>query len=146
MQAYIARCIAKQGFATIAVGGDPEGAFAYTVGLTEFGHPEIFISGLRGDYCHMVFCNAYKAIQKGHRYKAEQEDNTLGAMTCAFKTLSQAAAEEFCCQALFYYEDKPLTPTFLQLVMPDKEGHLPWQPGYNAELMKVQRHLWVELH
>lgn len=146
MQDWIASCIAKRKFATIAVGEDPEGVVAYTVGLTEFGHPEIFISGLRGEYCHMVFCNAYQAIMEGRSFKAGQIDDTVGTLPCVFKTLSQAAVEEFCCQALFYYEDKPLTPTFLQLVMPDKEGHLPWQPGYNAELMKYQRHLWVDLH
>lgn len=146
MQDYIARSIAKQGFATIAVGDDPDGWFAYTVGLTEFGHPEIFISGLKGEYAHIVFINAYRAIKDGKSFKAGQEDDTLGSMTCAFKTLSQAAAEKFCCQALFYYEDKAQTPTFLQLVMPDKAGHLPWQPGYDADLMKYQRHLWVQLH
>jgi hypothetical protein len=146
LREHIERDITKLGFTTIAVGDDPAGWFAYTVGLTELGHPEILISGLRGDYCHGVFWNAYNAIKKGHSFKAGQEDDTLGHLTCAFKTLSPEAAEKFCRQALYFYEDKPKTPTFVQLVMPDKAGRLPWQPGYDAQLMKVQRHLWVQLH
>ena len=140
-----ASTIAQYGFATLASNAYA-GWVAHTVGLTELGHPEIFISGLRGDYCHGVFWNAYDAIKKGHSFKAGQEDDTLGVMTCAFKTLSPAAAEEFCFQALEFYEGTPMTPTFVQLVMPDREGRLPWHLGYDTELMKVQRHLWVQLH
>lgn len=145
LKAHIARDIAKFGFTTLAA-DEPEGWVAHTVGLTELGHPEIFISGLHGEYCHGVFWNACYAIRTGRSFKAGQEDNTLGQMTCAFKTLSPAAAEEFCWQAQEFYAGTGKTPTFVQLVMPDKQGHLPWQPGYNAELMKVQRHLWVQLH
>lgn len=137
--------IARSGYATFGA-PSPQGWVACTVGLTELGHPEILISGLHGQWCHKVFWNAYHAIKAGRCFKAGQVDDTLGKMTCAFKTLSPDAVEEFGWQALEFYQGTPKTPTFLQLVMPDKAGRLPWQPGYDAELMKVQRHLWVQLH
>lgn len=145
MKTDTANTIAQFGFATLASNAYA-GWVAHTVGLTELGHPEIFISGLQGDYCHGVFWNAYHAIKAGHSFKAGQTDDTLGAMTCAFKTLSPAAADEFCFQAQEFYEGRPLTPTFVQLVMPDRAGRLPWQPGFDTRLMKHQRHLWVQLH
>jgi len=145
LKTHIMDDIARSGFTTLA-SNDPAGWIAHTVGLTDRGHPEILISGLRGDYCHRVFWTAYEAIMEGRHFKAGQLDDTLGNLTCAFKTLSPAAAKKFCGQAQAFYAGTSKTPTFVQLVMPDKEGHLPWQPGYNAELMKVQRHLWVQLH
>jgi len=145
LKTHIAGDIARLGFTTLAA-KEAEGWVAHTVGLTELGHPEIFISGLRGDYCHRVFWTAYEAIREGRHFKAGQLDDTLGNLTCAFKALSPAAVEEFCWQAQEFYAGTAKTPTFLQLVMPDKQGHLPWQPGYDASLMKFQRHLWVHLH
>jgi hypothetical protein len=145
LKKHIAGDIARLGFTTLAA-DDAAGWVAHTVGLTELGHPEILISGLHGEYCHKVFWNAYEAVKAGHHFKAGQADDTLGALTCVFKTLSPAAIEEFCWQAQEFYAGTPKTPTFLQLVMPDKQGHLPWQPGYDASLMKYQRHLWVQLH
>lgn len=144
-KANIASDITRCGFTTSA-SADSTGWMAHTIGLTELGHPEILISGLHGEWCHKVFWRIYHAIKDGGSFKAEQGDDTLGNMTCVFKTLSPAAIEEHCDDALAFYEGTEKTPTFLQLVMPDKDGHLPWQPGYLAELMKVQRHLWVQLH
>lgn len=145
LKAKIAGDITRSGFTTTAW-ADPAGWLAHTVGLTELGHPEILISGLHGEWCHKVFWRIYHAIKAGGSFKAGQGDSTLGNMTCVFKALSPAAIEEHCAEATAFYEGTGKTPTFLQLVMPDKAGHLPWQSGYSAELMKVQRHLWVQLH
>lgn len=140
----IAEDIARAGFSTIMV-PHPEGAFAYTVGFTELGHPEIFVSGL-GPVAHQLFWDMYHQIKQGKRYEAGSVDLDLATLPTAFRTLRDEAAVEFCCQALFFYEDTGKHPAFLQLVMPDKEGLLPWQEGYDAKLMHVQRQLWVDLH
>jgi hypothetical protein len=145
MNDYIASSIASRGFATFAV-GDPEGDFAYTVGFTELGHPEILISGMPGPLCHQIFWDMFHQIKAGKRYKSGELDTDLANLPTAFKTLSPSAAEEFCCQALYWYEDKGKTPTFLQLVAPDKAGRFPWDAGYDLKLMRPQRHLWVNLH
>jgi hypothetical protein len=146
MNEYIRTSLAKSGFATIAVGDDPAGDFAYTVGFTELGHPEILISGLPPRICHQFFWDLYKAIKAGKVYKSGEVDTDFANLPMAFKTLSPGAAEKFCCQAVYWYEDKGQTPTFLQLVAPDAAGRFPWQDGYDTQLMRWQRHLWVNLH
>jgi hypothetical protein len=142
---HITADIARAGFSNITV-ADPKGTFAYTVGFTELGHPEILISGMRGPVCHRFFWDLYDAIKAGKRYKSGEVDTDLANLPTAFKTLNPSAAEEFCCQALFWYEDKGKTPTFLQMVLPDKAGRFPWDAGFDAHLMRGQRHLWVDLH
>lgn len=140
----IAGDIAKSGFSTVMV-PHPEGSFAYTVGFTELGHPEIFVSGL-GPVAHQLFWDMFRAVKEGKRYDAGEINTDLASLPTAFRTLRPEAAVEFCCQALYFYEDSGKHPTFLQLVMPDKEGLLPWQAGYDSELMRCQRQLWVNLH
>lgn len=142
---HLAKDIAKSGFSSMIV-PHPEGTFAYTVGLTELGHPEIFVNGLSGPVCHTLFWDIFREIKKGKRYEAGMIDTDLANLPTAFRTLRPEAAVEFCCQALYFYEDTGKHPTFLQLVMPDADGRLPWQDGYDAELMRRQRQLWVELH
>jgi hypothetical protein len=145
MSDYIATSIGRSGFATLAV-FDPEGDFAYTVGFTDCGHPEILISGLKGDICHRLFWDMYREIKAGKRYDTGAVDTDLASLPTVFRPLRDDAAKEFCCQALFWYEDKPVQPTFLQLVMPDPAGLFPWQAGYDRHAMRAQRHLWGELH
>lgn len=137
--------IKKFGFSGVGV-GDPEGTFYYSIGLTELGHPEILISGLHPGNCHGLLWDVYRKIKAGQKFAAGDIDDTIGNFPVAFRYLPEENAKDFCCQALFYYEDKGLTPTFLQMVIPDQHGVLPWDTGYDAEYMKCQRHLWVDLN
>ena len=145
MQDFIRASLADQGFATIAV-GDPQGTWAYSVGFTDLGHPEVLISGLHQKHCHEFLWSIFRAIQGGKVYKHGEVDNDLGNLPCAFRLMQPEAAAEFGCQAFFWYEDQGKTPTFLQLVLPDSDGRLPWEAGYNAHQMRCQRHLWLDLH
>lgn len=137
--------IATLGFSTVAV-ADPSGTFAYTVGFTELGHPEILISGLRSEICHQFFWDMYNLIKEGKRYAAGETVTELANLPTAFRTLRPSAAREFACQAVFHYEGKDKAPSFLQMVIPDKAGLMPWEDGYDQRAMRCQRHLWVELH
>lgn len=141
----IAGDIKLAGFSTLCV-PTPEGVFAYTIGLTELGHPEIFISGLRGETCHILFLELAARIKAGQQFVAGEVEDTICNLPFAFRTMTDAGAEEYCCQALFFYERKMLKPTFLQLVITDQHGIFPWQDGYDAEHMKAQRRLWVGLN
>lgn len=139
--ADIERC----GFTAIGV-PSPQGTFYYSIGLTDLGHPEILISGLAPTNCHGLLWEVVRKIKAGGKFAAGQVDETIGNFPVAFRYLPESAAQEFCCQALFYYEDQGKTPTFLQMVIADQHGVLPWQDGYDAEYMKYQRHLWVDLN
>lgn len=137
--------IERHGFTAIGV-GDPEGTFYYTIGLTDLGHPEILISGLSPANCHGLLWDMTTKIKAGQKFAAGDIDDTIGNFPVAFRYLPEEKAKDFCCQALFYYEDKGITPTFLQMVIPDKVGRLPWQDGYDRVYMRFQRHLWVDLN
>lgn len=137
--------IERLGFTAIGV-GDPEGTFYYSIGLTELGHPEVLISGLSPKNCHGLLWEIFNQIKGGKKFAAGEVSDTIGNFPTAFRYLPDDKAKDFCCQALFYYEEKGLTPTFLQLVIPDQKGILPWDAGYDAEYMKFQRHLWVDLN
>jgi hypothetical protein len=145
MREKITGDIARVGFSTIAV-GDPKGVFAYSVGFTELGHPEIFVSGLRLENCHGILWAIFHKIKAGETFVAGQTDTSIGNFPVGFRYLPDVAANDFCCQALFYYEDSGKTPAFLQMVIPDNNGLLPWDKGYDHEFMRAQRHLWVDLN
>lgn len=139
--ADIERC----GFTAIGV-GDPKGTFYYSIGLTELGHPEVFISGLHPTNCHGLLWDIYSKVKAGGRFVAGQVDESIANFPVAFRYLPESVAQEFCCQTVFYYEEQGKTPTFLQVVIADQHGKLPWENGYDGEYMKCQRHLWVDLN
>lgn len=139
--ADIERC----GFTGIGV-AMPGGTIFYSIGLTELDHPEIIICGLAPDNCHSLMWDVYRKIKAGVKFAAGEVDDTVGNLPVAFRYVPEEKAKDFCCQALFYYEDQGITPTFLQLVIPDRRGILPWEDGYDAEYMSCQRHLWVDLN
>lgn len=145
MHEHITRSLADCGFATIEV-GDPAGHFAYTIGFTELGHPEILMCGARGKVAHQLFWDLYRSIKAGKRYNSGDIDTELGNLPTAFRTVNPDVTEDFCFQAVHWYKGTGKTPTFLQLVMPDPAGLLPWQEGYDSKLMRPQRQLWVNLH
>lgn len=145
MNDYIATSLARSGFATVAV-ADEAGPWAYTTGFTDIGHPEILICGLRPELAHQFFWDLYREIKAGKRYDTGEVNTELATLPTMFRTLRDDAAQELCCQALFWYEDKGIKPTFLQLVMPDPAGKFPWEAGYDRVKMRSQRHLWVDLH
>jgi hypothetical protein len=145
MRERITGDIARVGFTTIAV-PSPEGVFAYTVGFTELGHPEIFISGLRLENCHGLLWAIFLRVKAGETFVAGQTDTSIGNFPVGFRYIPESAAKDFCCQALFHYEDSDKTPTFLQMVIPDNHGLLPWDEGYGYAFMRAQRHLWVDLN
>jgi hypothetical protein len=145
MREKITGDIARVGFSTIGV-GDPNGNFAYTVGFTELGHPEILVCGLRLDNCHGLMWEIFHKVKAGEKFVAGQVATDIGNLPVAFRYLPDIAANDFCCQALFHYEGSAKTPTFLQMVIPDNNGLLPWQEGYDHEFMRAQRHLWVDLN
>lgn len=142
---FIKKAITEHGFAVIAV-ADPAGSFLYTVGFTDMGFPEVIISGLRQDIAHHFLWDIYRTYREGKHYETNTHVVGLANLPTVFKTVTDNAAQEFCCQAIYWYEDKLRKPTFIQLVMPDRDGLFPWDEGFDAELMKAQRNLWTSIH
>lgn len=118
-------------------------SFAYTIGLTSQGLPEIIVFGMPQQYA-AYFLNEIARIMREQGEPADGAANTdLGAVPIAFKTVLPGRAEEFAFQAVYYYDEKPIKPRFKQMVMADRAGKLPWEEGYDLAYMgKFQLHLW----
>lgn len=142
LQLHIKTSIEKSGFAVIAVHDDQlHTTFAYSVGFTELNHPEVVIYGMSQQVAHQFMWSIYDAIKKGKHFEPDVIQEELANLPCVFKRVTAENAREHCCQGVYWYE--PVE--YLQMVMPDKEGKLPWQKGYDADLMRCQKELWERL-
>lgn len=141
----IGRDFKESGFSILSV-HDEAGTFTYSVGFTEFGMPEVIICGLGSQIAARFLWDIYHAYQEGRRFPLDTPVDELANLPCVFKAITAESAREFCCQAVYWYEGEEKKPTFIQMVLPDREGLFPWQKGYDAELMRCQRHLWPEIH
>lgn len=55
----------------------------------------------------------------------------------------EEAASKYACQAIYRYENRRTPPKFLQVVVSDRDGILPWQRGDHAAFMRsYQPLLW----
>lgn len=141
---HIEKAIAsKVGHAVIAT-NDGRRSFAYTIGLTELGFPEVIVFGLPENYAAM-FLNQIAALMKATGEIADGTLNDeLAHMPTAFKTVTAHQAREFACQAVYRYGcDLNDKLRFLQMVVPDRSGKMPWEDGYDSTYMdQFQPRLW----
>jgi hypothetical protein len=141
---HIDKAIASVGHAIIGT-HDLHNSFAYTIGLTEIGLPELIICGMNQQYGAM-FLNQAAAIMKESGAFADGTINgDLAHLPCGFKDVTVKQASGHALQAIYRYEDTDLASKlrFIQFVIPDKIGFMPWQEGYDAAYMnKYQPRLW----
>jgi len=122
--------IAMGRWAVTGIYGDADTTpFAYTTGLTEFGRPELVITGI----APAPACRILNAA--GHRI-------TAGAAFSPGDTVDRVLAEPYLPYVLPVVDDAELTVTrllygpdveALQLVWPDRYGHYPWEPEFTID-------------
>ena len=122
--------IAKHGFSTVAVFGDEEPTWCYTVGLqATYSHPELVIYGLDPKLAHSMMWDAVNLIRAG---EVIQPGTLVGGILGDGYLM--AAVEV----------DEPLDPRYplnmnthftpredikaVQLVWPNSVGDYPWEP------------------
>ena len=132
-----------QGQHIVMASHDDTRSFAYTIGLTSQGLPELIVFGLPQQYA-AYFLNEVATTMKEKGAPVDGAVNgELGNLPMAFKIAQPGRAEEFAFQAVYYYDEKPVKPHFMQMVISDKTGKLPWEPDYDLDYMaKPQPHLW----
>jgi len=139
---HITSMIAQSGHAIIAT-DDGHRSFAYTIGLTEQDLPEVIIFGMNQQYAGFYLNEAARIMKEQGAFADGSVNNDLSHLPCGFKEVSAEQAEGYALQALYRYEDCPVPPKFIQMVVPDREGKLPWDEGYDAAHMgKFQPLLW----
>lgn len=105
-------------------GGDDEASFAYTVGMTTLGHPEVITYGLPPQ-------TAMRSLNLiGARVKAGRPPRMGRRITGIFPgyrgfLLAEANRDDLVVAQQVYPEIEAV-----QLVWPDRAGRFPWEPGY----------------
>lgn len=120
--------IATHGWAVRLVAprvGEAGVPFAYTVGLTAQGLPEVIELGLPSDVGHRFLNLVATELTNGRRFQAPTvvRDLTVGDQPVAF--LRAADTSDLTAAAELYG-----SVDALQLVWSDSTGRLPWEPGF----------------
>jgi hypothetical protein len=143
IQQDIADKIAQHGFMVMAVGGShTEPSFAYTIGLTERGHPELIVFGLSARYAHQIIHNVLVEMASEVPADGVLVENVAN-MPLVLRTVLDTEAEKYCVQGAYYYNARLKAPRYMQLVLPDANGRFPWDDGYAATTRKIQPELWA---
>lgn len=140
--------IKSNGFAFICIGADTVSpGFAYTVGLTEtYGCPELMIFGVGNEVANVVFHAVVNRIKAGEQLKDGDVLINVLNLPCTIRQVTGGAAIPYALNAIRRYEGSAQKPTFQQIVYPDQTNVLPWEPGYDERLRRIQRELWTSLH
>jgi len=107
----------------------PGAPFAYTVGLTEHGYPELVISGLDPATSQALLNDLAKRVyDRAERFTAGQRISDLLVGYDAVIVEGPATEELHPGAAIARYgKDKV---ALQQAVWPDPHGRYPWDPGY----------------
>jgi hypothetical protein len=105
--------------------GEEGVSFAYTVGLTAMGHPEVVEQGLPNEVGHAFLNVVGEEVRGGRRFQPGTIVNDLsaGGEPVAFLRVDDTSGLTAVGQ-MYGVVDA------LQLVWSDSAGRLPWQPGF----------------
>lgn len=126
------------GFSIVSVFSDGESpGFSYTVGLTEtYRHPEIIVFGLPQTVAASLFHSIVDTIlDEGVVIETDVSYTKLANLPLEFSFVGMERAEPYmlACSAR-YHEDFAV----LQMLWPDKSGHMPYDVLFDFELKKTQ--------
>jgi hypothetical protein len=143
--------IERCGFFTMAVMSTPTWpSWAYTIGFLEIGHPELVVVGLSQESAHGFITWAHheaaagRPLEIGRRHRRAMPTKSGVELDFTMVDVPDLQWEDPSDLTLFmrgYYAAKggyPCEPRVCQLVWPDFEGRLPWDPGFDESLRKYQ--------
>lgn len=126
-------------------------AFAYTIGFSDYGGPELITFDLPPIWCDQVFQDAFERVRRsqalphGWRYVCPEPD--AGGFECVFLTARNSDTwEKFAFDAVAYSELRGRTdrPAIMQIVWPSSDTFLyPWQAGCPDRVTSRQPQLWT---
>lgn len=122
-----------------AEGRDP--AFAFSLGFyANYGHPEIIVIGLKPQTAQQLMNIAAIRIagakSKYETYKPY--DDIAQGMRVAFVPVAKRYLPEYFGYGRWFYQSRQGEFPALQMVWPDKQGRLPWEPGYDTRFSALQ--------
>ena len=145
IQDTIKKNIDSHGVNIMAIGGtNTTPSFVYTTGLTDIGFPELIVFSLPPHAAHGIMYAIIEQVKASKEGVLEDGDifNDVANLPVHIKAISAGAASHYAFQTLFYYKGQPVQPTFMQVVLCDPEGSMPWEDGYQMPHSFTQPELW----
>lgn len=116
------------GWAVQAVGGDRiHPPWAYTVGLTEFGEPELVVTGMRAGAAAELLNNVAAHVLHAEAPKPGERVPLTGGPLIEIVTVAEPAAHLHVAVDFYGTDIRAL-----QLVHADDRGHWPWDVGWRG--------------
>ena len=124
--------IDRHGWAVTAVfptADDPGAPFAYTIGLTAHGYPELIIAGLDPATSQMLLNDlAQRVFDRAERFTAGQPISDL--LHGYDAVIVEGPATEALHPGTAFARYGKDRVTLQQVVWPDQHGRFPWEPQY----------------
>ncbi len=133
IDARVREDVARQGFHLALVppeAGTP--GWAFTVGLAQAGaHPELVAFAPDLDFARTLVGGLALRVRAGQRFAdGEQAEHVIQGFPVAFRTVTAKWSRIFLGNAAWFHGDEDFAS--LQCFWPDRDGHFPWQPGFDA--------------
>jgi len=127
-------------------GGKGDTEFAYTVGFSDFGAPELIIFSLDPMLINGIFWEYFNAMRAGTRLEDglifRPDDPEMEGFECTLRSAVKSATwEKFVFDSIHYSLSKGRTnrPPVMQVVWPSESGcRYPWSPNCPAEVIASQ--------
>lgn len=145
-EAYIAQLkanIARVGYTFVGV-FDPDGKdpnFAYSIGLTERGWPEVLLIGnINPAFIEILLTDLIEGWIKAGEVKLGDNPDLIAfadGSSHAMRVVEvdwEEAVTFYGCQVPFFYPDRDIK--FVQALWPDKAGVFPDEEGYNVIMVQ----------
>ena len=115
-------------------------AYCYTVGLAQYGKPELIITGPQVESLAFTLklIAAYAYERKAFDHDWIDTDCVLGGVPFQVKDLLPHQCAPLVQVASAYCSAKHIWPTFQQIVITDRDCRLPHEENYDAEYMTKQ--------
>jgi hypothetical protein len=101
--------------------------WAYTVGLTRYGEPELVVTGMNAEPAQSLLNNMAAHVMHAAAPQPGTQMQLIGGPYVEYVELSQPSAHLHTAVALFGPQIRAI-----QIVHADDRGHWPWHPGFRG--------------
>ncbi|QZD95539.1 DUF4262 domain-containing protein [Qipengyuania gelatinilytica] len=147
-----ARAIAKHGWTATYVGDErsDQAEFAYTIGFSDFGAPELIVFDLDPVLMNYVFWEAFERVKSGSElfdgFVFREPDPEANGFECTFRTARHSEVwDRYVFDAIAYsrFRGRGDRPDVMQIVWPSSRTLLyPWDLDCPPEVTRAQPKLY----
>lgn len=144
IQAMLARHIREHGVViqfVFATEEHPGPTFAYTIGMTDIGAPELIVFGFPQELAGGLMNHLFNEMRTCNMPRDLEKIEDLMSVPLLLESIDSEVAGEYAVQADVYYAQRERKPVFKQILWPDEKGCYPYEKGFDRELKDIQPYL-----